>query len=100
HLAKETAAAGKLLVERLAVYPSYTRDLERWIDPALRSAVLRVIDAQGLARTDDWVAGAGSEPPLTIASHPIPLPAAAGRGNHSPSPRLRGEGRGEGQMAA
>src|SRR5215470_4649228 len=99
-LARETAAAGKLLVERLAVYPSYTRDLEHWVDPALRSAVLRAIDAQGLARPDDWVPGAGTEPPVAIAPHLSPLPAAAGRGNHAPSPRLRGEGRGEGQLAS
>jgi FO synthase len=100
HLARETAAAGKLLVERLAVYPSYTRDLDHWVDPALRSAVLRAIDAQGLARPDEWVAGSGTEPPFAHAPHPSPLPAAPGRGNHSPSPRLRGEGRGEGQLAS
>jgi len=99
-LARETAANGKLLVERLAVYPSYTRNLEHWVDPALRSAVLRAIEAQGLARPDEWVAGSGSEPPFVRAPHPSPLPAAAGRGNDSPSPRLRGEGRGEGQLAS
>jgi FO synthase len=98
-LAKETAAAGKLLVERLAIYPAYTRDPERWLDPVLRPAVLRAIDAQGLARSDDWIPGAGIAPPVVTAPHPSPLPAAAGRGNHSPSPRLRGEGRGEGQLA-
>jgi FO synthase len=100
HLARETAAAGKLLVERLAIYPSYARDLQRWVDPALRSAVLRAVDAQGLARPDEWVAGSGTEPPVVIAPHPSPLPAAARRGNHFPSPRLRGEGRGEGQLAS
>jgi FO synthase len=99
-LARETAAAGKLLVERLAVYPSYTRDLDHWVDPALRSAVLRAIDAQGLARPDEWVAGSGIEPPVVIALHPTPLPAAAGQGSHSPSPRSRGEGRGEGQLGS
>jgi FO synthase len=62
-LAEQTAAAGKLLVERLAIYPAYARDVERWVDPALRAAVLRAIDADGLARTDDWVPGAGIEPP-------------------------------------
>src|SRR5215468_2042097 len=111
-LARETAAAGKLLVERLAVYPSYTRDLERWADPALRSAMLRAIDAQGLARSDDWVPGAGFAPPFGIAAPPPgtpalaggrpgarPLPPAGGQGNPSPSPRLRGEGRGEGRLA-
>jgi FO synthase len=62
-LAEQTAAAGKLLVERLAIYPEYARAPERWLDPALRTAVLRSIDAEGLARTDDWVAGSGTEPP-------------------------------------
>jgi FO synthase len=84
HLAKETAAAGKLLVERLAVYPSYTRDLERWVDPALRSAVLRAIDAQGLARPDDWVPGAGIAPPFVVpakaGTHPSADPNASGSG--------------------
>src|SRR5467141_1674921 len=40
-LARRTAAAGKLLVERLAIYPAYARDPGRWLDPALRPAVLR-----------------------------------------------------------
>jgi FO synthase len=94
-LARETAAAGKLLVERLAIYPAYARAPERWLDPALRPAVLRAIDAQGLARTDDWVPGADIEPPLTHPSlrarsrlsciaeegpqrPPIPSPASGG----------------------
>jgi FO synthase len=62
-LAEQTAAAGKLLVERLAIYPSYARDPERWLDPALRAPVLRAIDAEGLARPDDWVAGSETAPP-------------------------------------
>ena len=63
-LAERTAAAGKLLVERLAIYPAYARDPGRWLDPALRTPVLQVIDAQGFARTDEWVPGAGTEPPV------------------------------------
>ena len=78
-LAEQTAAAGKTLVERLAIYPAYARDVERWVDPALRTAVLRAIDADGLARTDDWVPGAGIEPPVVIAPHPDPLPASGAR---------------------
>src|SRR5215470_7086887 len=70
-LAEETAAAGKLLVERLAIYPAYARDLDRWVDAKTRPAVLQVMDAQGLARTNDWVPGAGTEPPM--AAHPAPL---------------------------
>jgi FO synthase len=63
-LAERTATAGKLIVERLAIYPAYARAPERWLDAALRTPVLQAIDAQGLARTDDWVPGAGTEPPV------------------------------------
>src|SRR6185503_12615093 len=63
-LAKQSAAAGKVLVERLAIYPEYLRDPERWLDVKLRTPVLRASDADGLARSDAWVAGAGSAPPL------------------------------------
>jgi FO synthase len=105
-LTRETAAAGKLLVERLAIYPAYAYDVDRWIDPALRPAVLRTIDAQGFARTDDWVPGAGVEPPTVTAPHPGPLPASRAREERSPSPRFSGEREGpaqregEGQLAA
>src|SRR5207302_2791586 len=62
-LAERTAGAGKLLVERLAIYPAYAQDPARWLDAKLRTAVLRAIDAQGFARTDDWIPGAGTAPP-------------------------------------
>jgi FO synthase len=69
-LAERTAAAGKLLVERLAIYPTYARDPGRWLDPALRAPVLQAIDAQGLVRTDDWIPGAGPEPPIETRARP------------------------------
>src|SRR6266403_5872897 len=62
-LAKRTADAGKLLVERLAIYPAYTQDPPRWLDPPLRTPVLRAIDGQGFARSDAWISGAGTPPP-------------------------------------
>jgi FO synthase len=62
-LAQRTAAAGKLLVERLAIYPEYTADPARWLDPALRTPTLRALDTQGLARTDPWSPGADTDPP-------------------------------------
>jgi FO synthase len=104
-LAEQTATAGKLLVERLAIYPAYARAPERWLDPALRAPVLRATDAQGLARTDDWVPGAGIAPPVVIAPHPDALPASGAREKESPSPRFGGEREGpaqregEGQLA-
>jgi FO synthase len=62
-LARRTADAGKLLVERLAIYPSYAQDAARWLDPKLRTPVLRAVDGQGLARTDPWTPGAGTPAP-------------------------------------
>ena len=82
HLARETAAAGKVLAPRLAIYPEYARAPERWLDPALRSPVLRAMDAEGLARADQWIAGSGSAPPALKAPYPTPsltLPLSRGR---------------------
>jgi len=62
-LAKRTAQAGKVLVERLAVYPTYIHGSDKWLDPSLRPAVLRASDSEGFARTDDWIAGADEAPP-------------------------------------
>jgi FO synthase len=62
-LARETAAAGKYLHERLTVYPRFVRDLDKWVDPGLHEPVLAHADAEGLARTDDWCPGALTPPP-------------------------------------
>ncbi|MCC7258923.1 MAG: 5-amino-6-(D-ribitylamino)uracil--L-tyrosine 4-hydroxyphenyl transferase CofH [Gammaproteobacteria bacterium] len=59
-LAQETAAAGKILVERLTLYPDYVRARERWLDPGLVTAVLHHADAEGHAREDGWTAGDGA----------------------------------------
>ncbi len=56
-LERATASTGKQLVERLAVYPSYALAADRWQDRAMAPSVLRAIDADGFARTDDWVPG-------------------------------------------
>ena len=56
-LAEETAAAGKLLVERLTIYPGYLRSAARWLDDRVRPHALRLSDAQGLGREDDWLTG-------------------------------------------
>ena len=61
-LAEHTAAAGKLLVERLALYPGYTRALPRWQDPALATAVRHAMDSDGLARRDPWSPGLEQTP--------------------------------------
>jgi FO synthase len=63
-LAQETAAAGRRLVRRLPIVPSFACDPERWLDATLRTRVRRRIDASGYVRDDGWTAGAGSPPPL------------------------------------
>jgi FO synthase len=62
-LARETETAGKVLVERLAIYPVYAAQAERWLAPALRTPVLRAADAENFARADDWMPGALLTPP-------------------------------------
>jgi FO synthase len=62
-----TAAAGKQLLERLAIYPAFARDAETWVDPALRPMLLDRIDADGWPRTDEWAAGAATPPPEHFA---------------------------------
>ncbi|MGD9598380.1 MAG: 5-amino-6-(D-ribitylamino)uracil--L-tyrosine 4-hydroxyphenyl transferase CofH [Steroidobacteraceae bacterium] len=62
-LAAATEAAGRRLVERLALTPAYVRNLGRWVDPALQTAVLRQADSIGRARDADWYAGTGSDLP-------------------------------------
>src|SRR5690606_21598882 len=55
-LATATEAAGRRLVERLALTPAYVQTLQRWVDPSLQAAVLRSADAFGRARDADWFA--------------------------------------------
>ena len=63
-LARRSAGAGKILVERLTVYPSYALDVDRWVDPALAPAVRRMIDSEGFARLDAWSPGIAADPPV------------------------------------
>tara|TARA_R100001377_G_scaffold81753_1_gene61472 strand:- start:1870 stop:4308 length:2439 start_codon:yes stop_codon:yes gene_type:complete len=62
-LARETAAAGKFLEQRLTIYPSYAREPQRWLDENVRSAVLRQIDGMGYARRDSWMPGESMQLP-------------------------------------
>ncbi len=75
-----TAAGGKILAERLAIYPDYALDAARWTDPALRTPLLRLSDGAGFAREDRWAAGLSSElPSRTASAAPVLVHAALGR---------------------
>ncbi|MDA4848764.1 5-amino-6-(D-ribitylamino)uracil--L-tyrosine 4-hydroxyphenyl transferase CofH [Hoeflea poritis] len=60
-LAGDTASAGKILVERLGVYPRFAHQGDRWLDARMRTPVLGAIDADGLARTDGWFPGVAGQ---------------------------------------
>ncbi|MBN9511251.1 MAG: 5-amino-6-(D-ribitylamino)uracil--L-tyrosine 4-hydroxyphenyl transferase CofH [Alphaproteobacteria bacterium] len=62
-LAQRTAEAGKLLVNRLPVYPAYAQDIATWAAPEIATRVRRMSDAEGLARDDDWAPGRTAPPP-------------------------------------
>lgn len=78
-LAKATEAAGKVLTERLAIYPSHARDALKWVDAKMRTPLYNLIDADGWPRTDDWCPGRQDAPPVVDAALVKPaMPAKPG----------------------
>jgi len=61
-LAARSAEVGKVLVNRLPVYPSYARDPDKWLAPKIATLVRRMSDADGFARDDDWAPGNTTPP--------------------------------------
>ena len=84
NLARETAAAGKFLDQRLTIYPEYVREAGRWLDSALLPAVLNHSDNMGYARRDDWVPGE-ERPVPAVEAQLMALPVD----NASVDPRVR-----------
>ena len=83
-LARETGREGKVLTERLTVYPAYARKPGVWVAQPLRAAVLRASDAAGFAREGDWSPGdPDAAPPAALLqrldSPAAPLPGARTR---------------------
>lgn len=62
-LAERTAETGKVLVERLAVYPAYLLNAARWQDQRLLTPLLQASDSEGYARTGNWSPGVQAEIP-------------------------------------
>ena len=62
-LRDNTAACGKVLTERLAVYPSYALDPGRWQERELGTTVLRAVDSDGFARVEEWSPGDAVDAP-------------------------------------
>ncbi|MEX0922458.1 MAG: 5-amino-6-(D-ribitylamino)uracil--L-tyrosine 4-hydroxyphenyl transferase CofH [Rhodovibrionaceae bacterium] len=68
-LREETAQAGKVLVERLAVYPDFAARADRWVDPRFKRSILAQVDAEGFLRDSLWHAGAAMPPPAMPVCH-------------------------------
>ena len=63
-LAMRTASMGKILVQRLPVYPEYALNPAEWLAPKVATRVLQDSDAEGLARDDAWAPGLPITPKL------------------------------------
>jgi FO synthase len=99
-LARATNAAGRDLIERLALVPAYAVRPEVWTDPAITPRVRRFSDGRGFARPDRWYAGSGSKlPPIAARWSSIAdgQPAdgwyRTGGSARPPRPGARGRGR-------
>lgn len=60
-LSSETRDSGKLLRERLTVYPRFIDDRDHWVDPSFHTSILRQVDSLGLPRSDAWASGSSIE---------------------------------------
>ncbi len=87
-LSAATAGAGKILCQRLTIYPAYARDAAHWAARPMQRLILRASDADGFAREDDWQTGAiaapprpahGARPPIAAELPPILDRACAGK---------------------
>ena len=80
-LERATRERGLELAARLALYPEYVAELERWVDPRVAPFVRRVADGDGLAREERWAAGADVDVPESgrrlVLGSPNLLPAAS-----------------------
>jgi len=72
-LAEATRSQGLELAPRLAVYPEYVADLDRWCDSAVAPFVRSTADAAGLARDDFWAPGEPGPIPFVVRRDALPL---------------------------
>jgi FO synthase len=73
-LERATRSRGLELAPRLAVYPEYVADLDRWADPGVAPAILRGADSLGLAREDPWTPGTAETIPRRFVALRDTLP--------------------------
>jgi FO synthase len=101
-----TEAHGHVLAPRLALHPEWALQPVRWLDEAMRFAVLDRSDAESLGRDSLWCSGCEIPPPLLVGAALAPTKAEGartGRARLGPvadvlSGVARGEPVGEGEI--
>ena len=98
-LAAESARYGKVLTERLAVYPAYLAQSKKWLDPALRPRVLAMSNASGLRRDNEWRPGLVMAMPADDVAT-LAMPAVRPSASLAPilDRAMRGDDLGEGDV--
>ena len=76
-LTQATEEAELTLAPRLTIYPEFAARPDRWLAPAMHTAVLHHSDAESLGRDHPWAAGSDLTPPAL-------LPSALPTGRHIP----------------
>ncbi|MCF8709553.1 5-amino-6-(D-ribitylamino)uracil--L-tyrosine 4-hydroxyphenyl transferase CofH [Rhizorhapis sp. SPR117] len=75
-LAEECMTAGRVLTERLTIYPRYAANPSIWLDPKMRGPVLRLSDGESLGREGGWSPG---------ETRPVPGSPRAPLGGQTPA---------------
>ena len=69
-------ACGRVLVQRLPIYPSYARELHRWADRNMHTAIIRASDSESYARESRWSSGDATPPTVRFGVF-APAPRSA-----------------------
>jgi FO synthase len=69
-LAERMRQRGRMLVQRLPLYPRYGCDLDRWADPGLHRNLFSVADSEFMARDSAWASGDPTPPAEDSVARP------------------------------
>jgi FO synthase len=69
-LAKRMREGGRVLAQRLPLYPRYARDLDRWVDSGLRRKIFAIADSEFMARDSIWASGDPTPPAEASIARP------------------------------
>ena len=65
-LSLDTKNAGKVLHERLTIYPKFVLNADKWVDSSFEKKILDLTDSGGYPRVDGWSPGEQVSPPAEL----------------------------------